>query len=163
MQFKKIELQTKIIVPNQCFHRNARSVRYNFVFSEFSQLTMPIYDYKCSHCGYKAEVMRKISAPSLEACPECAFETFSKQLSAPSFQLSGSGWYATDFKNGSKPPVSKEASNTESASQDNQKDSVKQASTDNEKVGKSEDASKSAVEKKPEATSGACDTGCACH
>lgn len=124
---------------------------------------MPIYDYKCSHCGYKAEVMRKISALSLEACPECASETFSKQLSAPSFQLSGSGWYATDFKNGSKPPVSKEASNTESASQDNRNESVKQASTDNEKAGKSEDASKSAVEKKPESTSGACATGCACH
>lgn len=64
---------------------------------------MPIYDYQCSSCGYKAEVMRKISAPSVEACPKCAAETFSKQLSAPSFQLNGSGWYATDFKNsGSK-------------------------------------------------------------
>ena len=64
---------------------------------------MPIYDYQCSSCGHKAEVMRKISAPSVEPCPQCAAETFSKQLSAPSFQLNGSGWYATDFKNnGSK-------------------------------------------------------------
>lgn len=60
---------------------------------------MPIYDYQCSSCGYKAEVMRKISAASVEACPKCSAETFSKQLSAPSFQLNGSGWYATDFKN----------------------------------------------------------------
>jgi putative FmdB family regulatory protein len=62
---------------------------------------MPIYDYECSSCGHKAEVMRKISAASLEACPECGKETFAKQVSAPSFQLTGSGWYATDFKGGS--------------------------------------------------------------
>ena len=62
---------------------------------------MPIYDYECSSCGHKAEVMRKISAASVEACPECGKETFAKQVSAPSFQLTGSGWYATDFKGGS--------------------------------------------------------------
>jgi len=63
---------------------------------------MPIYDYQCSSCGHKDEVMRKISAASVEACPACGKETFAKQVSAPSFQLTGSGWYATDFKGGSK-------------------------------------------------------------
>jgi hypothetical protein len=29
-------------------------------------------------------------------------ESYSKQLSAAGFQLKGSGWYATDFKGGSK-------------------------------------------------------------
>ncbi|NOT14145.1 MAG: zinc ribbon domain-containing protein [Methylotenera sp.] len=62
---------------------------------------MPIYDYQCTSCGHKAEVMRKSSAAaSLEACPACGAETFAKQVSAPSFQLTGSGWYATDFKGG---------------------------------------------------------------
>lgn len=60
---------------------------------------MPIYDYQCSDCGFKQEVMRKVSASSVEACPQCQAMAFSKQLSAPSFQLTGSGWYATDFKN----------------------------------------------------------------
>ncbi|NOU40354.1 MAG: zinc ribbon domain-containing protein [Methylotenera sp.] len=64
---------------------------------------MPIYDYQCSSCGHKAEVMRKMSAASIEACPECGKEAFAKQVSAPSFQLTGSGWYATDFKGGQKP------------------------------------------------------------
>ena len=71
---------------------------------------MPIYDYQCSSCGHKAEVMRKISAASTEACPECGKETFSKQLSAPSFQLNGSGWYATDFKNGGTSAAKSETS-----------------------------------------------------
>jgi putative FmdB family regulatory protein len=79
---------------------------------------MPIYDYQCTSCGHKAEVMRKISAANTEACPECGAETFSKQLSAPSFQLSGSGWYATDFKNGSKPaPETKSETSTEKKSE----------------------------------------------
>ena len=65
---------------------------------------MPIYDYQCTNCGFKKEVMRKASEPNLTACPECHKETFAKQVSAPSFQLNGTGWYATDFKgSGSKP------------------------------------------------------------
>lgn len=59
---------------------------------------MPIYDFLCTECGCKQELMRRISAPSQETCPQCGKETLTKQVSAPSFQLSGSGWYATDFK-----------------------------------------------------------------
>lgn len=64
---------------------------------------MPIYDYQCTTCGCKKEVMRKVSEAALTiACPECGEETFAKQVSAPNFQLNGTGWYATDFKGGSK-------------------------------------------------------------
>lgn len=62
---------------------------------------MPIYDYQCTSCGVKKELMRKVSEPSLTTCPECGKETFAKLVSAPSFQLNGSGWYATDFKGSS--------------------------------------------------------------
>ena len=68
---------------------------------------MPIYDYQCTSCGFKKEVMRKISEPSVTVCPECQKETFAKQVSAPSFQLNGTGWYATDFKNGGNKPEKK--------------------------------------------------------
>ncbi|MDP8566523.1 FmdB family zinc ribbon protein [Methylophilus aquaticus] len=60
---------------------------------------MPIYDFECSHCGYQKELMRKVSAPAVDICPQCQQSTFAKKVSAPSFQLTGSGWYATDFKN----------------------------------------------------------------
>ena len=66
---------------------------------------MPIYDFQCTSCNHKAEVMRKISAASVDVCPSCGKETFAKQVSAPSFQLTGSGWYATDFKGGQQAPV----------------------------------------------------------
>ena len=64
---------------------------------------MPIYAYRCSSCGHEKDVLQKISDATLTACPECKAETFSKQLTAPGFQLKGSGWYATDFKGGNKP------------------------------------------------------------
>jgi putative FmdB family regulatory protein len=68
---------------------------------------MPIYGYLCSNCGTQKDVMQKISDAPLTTCPECGKETFSKQLSAAGFQLKGSGWYATDFKGGSKSAESK--------------------------------------------------------
>ena len=59
---------------------------------------MPIYDFQCTSCHHKDELMRKFSQETTLICPQCSKETFSKMLSAPSFQLSGSGWYASDFK-----------------------------------------------------------------
>ena len=94
---------------------------------------MPIYDYQCTSCGFKDEVMRKISASQVEPCPKCAQETFAKQVSAPSFQLTGSGWYATDFKNGAKKPAATTSESTTEA--------------------KSADTPAAAP----------CNTGCACH
>lgn len=64
---------------------------------------MPIYEYRCNSCGFQKEFLQKVSDQPLTTCPECNQETFTKLLSAAGFQLKGSGWYATDFKGGSKP------------------------------------------------------------
>ena len=61
---------------------------------------MPIYEYKCAHCGHKKEVLQKLSDPPLRECPACGKAALSKLISAAGFQLKGSGWYATDFKGG---------------------------------------------------------------
>lgn len=63
---------------------------------------MPIYAYRCNSCGFEKDVLQKLSDLPLSVCPECSQETFGKQLTAPGFQLKGSGWYATDFKGGAK-------------------------------------------------------------
>jgi putative FmdB family regulatory protein len=76
---------------------------------------MPIYDFKCSICGHQDEVMRKISDVNTMDCPSCKQATFSKMLSAPSFQLSGTGWYATDFKDKPKAPTKIEPEKTAEA------------------------------------------------
>jgi putative FmdB family regulatory protein len=64
---------------------------------------MPIYEYRCDSCGFQKEHLQKISDPLLSVCPDCGQASYSKLLSAAGFQLKGSGWYATDFKGGSKP------------------------------------------------------------
>ena len=60
---------------------------------------MPIYEYRCAACGHQQEFLQKVSDAPLTVCTKCGKETFSKLLSAAGFQLKGSGWYATDFKN----------------------------------------------------------------
>ena len=77
---------------------------------------MPIYAYKCGACGHTKDVLQKIADAPLTDCPACGAAAFSKQLTAPGFQLKGSGWYATDFKNsGSKPAAPAVASNAADA------------------------------------------------
>lgn len=65
---------------------------------------MPIYAYRCGSCGFEQDVLQKMSDAPLTVCPECKAENFGKQLTAPGFQLKGSGWYATDFKGGNSAP-----------------------------------------------------------
>lgn len=68
---------------------------------------MPIYAYKCASCGLAKDVLQKMSDAPLVVCPACGEPTFHKQVTAAGFQLKGSGWYVTDFKDGSKPASDK--------------------------------------------------------
>ncbi len=61
---------------------------------------MPIYAYKCESCGHAQDVLQKISDPVLTVCPACGASRFVKQVTAAGFQLKGSGWYVTDFRDG---------------------------------------------------------------
>ena len=70
---------------------------------------MPIYAYKCSSCGHEKDVLQKVADAPLTDCPACGAAAFAKQITAAGFQLKGSGWYATDFRNGSGKPNGKPA------------------------------------------------------
>jgi putative FmdB family regulatory protein len=59
---------------------------------------MPIYEYKCQNCGYIFEQLQKVTDDPLRVCPECGKEQLVKLVSNTSFQLKGTGWYETDFK-----------------------------------------------------------------
>lgn len=71
---------------------------------------MPIYEFRCTHCGKEIEVLQKISDPNPTTCPACGEATLTKKLSAAGFQLKGSGWYATDFKGSTTPSEPSSAS-----------------------------------------------------
>ncbi len=59
---------------------------------------MPIYGFECGSCGHRFDRLQRLSDPDPTVCPECGAEQLRRQLTAPSFRLSGSGWYETDFK-----------------------------------------------------------------
>ena len=63
---------------------------------------MPIYAYRCSSCGHAQDVLQRMSDPVLTVCPACGQPTYVKQVTAAGFQLKGSGWYVTDFRDGKK-------------------------------------------------------------
>ena len=66
---------------------------------------MPIYEYLCGACGHQLEALQKMTDAPLTDCPACHKLKLTKLVSAAGFELKGTGWYATDFKNKGKPEV----------------------------------------------------------
>nr|VFJ44128.1 MAG: putative regulatory protein, FmdB family [Candidatus Kentron sp. DK]VFJ50817.1 MAG: putative regulatory protein, FmdB family [Candidatus Kentron sp. DK] len=79
---------------------------------------MPIYEYECSQCAHRIEVLQKISEPPLEDCPACGKSSLRKLVSAASFRLKGTGWYETDFKDKGKPKPAQKQENAGSSKSD---------------------------------------------
>lgn len=72
---------------------------------------MPIYEYRCKKCHHEFEVMQRMADDPLKDCPQCAEQSLEKLISHSSFQLKGTGWYQTDFKN----PPAKTTTDTKSS------------------------------------------------
>lgn len=119
---------------------------------------MPIYAYKCGSCGHAKDVLQKLSDAPLTVCPSCGAASFGKQLTAAGFQLKGSGWYATDFKNGSTPAPAAGANAAKPAEKNGE--GAKPADT----AAKPADSSPAGTKGDPPAASArGCGGGCACH
>jgi putative FmdB family regulatory protein len=116
---------------------------------------MPIYEYRCGACGHELEALQKLSEAPLTECPACGKARLAKLVSAAGFQLKGSGWYATDFKNSGAKPAAK--SNGDSAT-------VKAEGGAATSEAKSETKSESKSETtSPGTSSGGCGSNCSCH
>jgi len=58
---------------------------------------MPIYDYICTACDHRADILHGINDPGPKFCPACGREgTMRKRFSAPSIHFKGSGWAKKD-------------------------------------------------------------------
>jgi putative FmdB family regulatory protein len=118
---------------------------------------MPLYEYRCSKCDKKIEVIRKFSDPPLTEHEGCG-GTLEQLLSAPAFQLKGTGWYVTDYGKGGAKPVSdagaksgdsKDSDAKPAASKDGEKTTGESKSSES-KSGESKSDTK--TESKPAAT-----------
>jgi len=114
---------------------------------------MPIYAYRCSTCGHAQDVLRKISDPPLEVCPACGAATFVKQVTAAGFQLKGSGWYVTDFRDSASKKPGKAADGDGATAETNGAASAEAAPTNGTKAdaAKPADAAAPTAAKKSEA------------
>lgn len=60
---------------------------------------MPIYEYECKKCHNHFELILKMNDHSPQTCTACHSQEVERVVSPAGFQLKGSGWYVTDFKN----------------------------------------------------------------
>jgi putative FmdB family regulatory protein len=74
---------------------------------------MPTYQYACTSCGERLEVVQKFSDDPLTECPACS-GTLRKVFSAVGVVFKGSGFYKTDSR--SSKSSSSAGSSTDSGS-----------------------------------------------
>ena len=72
------------------------TIHHHYQNSSRSKI-MPIYEYECTHCADKIEILQSINAEPLKQCPKCGQDTLRKVIAPTSFVLKGSGWYVTDY------------------------------------------------------------------
>jgi len=106
---------------------------------------MPIYEYRCGSCGLEKEFLQKVSDAPINTCPSCGQVSMTKLISAAGFQLKGSGWYATDFRNSGAKPAAKSDAKADGGGESKPAD------------GGGADSGGGA------APAAACGTNCACH
>jgi putative FmdB family regulatory protein len=84
---------------------------------------MPIYAYRCAACGHAKDVLQKLSDAPLTQCPACGEARFEQQVTAAGFQLKGSGWYVTDFRDGGAKKAADKPADAAAAPKDSPKPS----------------------------------------
>src|SRR5215472_13399979 len=118
---------------------------------------MPIYEYRCGACGHKLEALQKLSESPLTDCPVCGKARLAKLVSAAGFQLKGSGWYATDFRNSGAKPAK---ANGEGAAK---ADGAAKSEAKPETKSEAKSESKSETSSTSGGSSGGCGSNCSCH
>jgi len=98
---------------------------------------MPIYEYQCTSCDSSFELMQKISDGPPKKCPLCDHKEVRKLISKVGFQLKGTGWYETDFKDKKN---SKKSDKTNTQKSDNSTSENKAKASDSKKSATSGEA-----------------------
>ena len=57
---------------------------------------MPLYEYRCTKCGFRFEKIQHFDAEPETECPKC-HGLLRRPLTAPALQFKGAGWYVNDY------------------------------------------------------------------
>lgn len=58
---------------------------------------MPMYEYKCEHCGFNFERLQKMSEEPIKKCPKCGRKVKRLIGSGINIIFKGSGFYVNDY------------------------------------------------------------------
>jgi putative FmdB family regulatory protein len=108
---------------------------------------MPIYEYQCSQCKERHEVIQRFSDAPMSHCPSCGGD-MKKLPSSPAIQFKGSGFYKTDYASGSS-----SKSESKSDSKGESKSDAPAGQSESKSETKSETKSESKSEAKSESKS----------
>jgi len=98
---------------------------------------MPIYEYQCTKCNDRTEVIQKFTDPPYAACPKCGGEV-RKLMSAPAIQFKGSGFYKTDYASAASKADAKSEGKSESSGESKPSESKTETKTETKTESKSE-------------------------
>lgn len=98
---------------------------------------MPLYEYLCSKCGEKFEVIQKFADAPLTVHEACG-GTVERLISLSGFSLKGSGWYATDYAKSGSSSSSKKDSDTKAESTSSESKSAETKSSESKTETKTE-------------------------
>ena len=104
---------------------------------------MPIYDYRCDHCGHVFSAVQSFKDEALENCPNCGKKP-RRLISTPAIVFKGSGWYKTDSRPGEK------SSDSSSSGSDKKGDTKTDTKSDTKTETKTETKSDTKSDKKSE-------------
>lgn len=94
---------------------------------------MPIYEYVCTKCGKRNEILQKLNDPTPEQCDSCgARKTLHRVVSRSSFHLRGGGWHSDLYASTKKP-----ASDTHSDGKESKDGKAKDSTPPKESKGES--------------------------
>lgn len=100
---------------------------------------MPTYEYVCTGCGDRKEVVQSFTEPSLTTCEVCGGR-LRKVIFPVGIQFKGSGFYSTDRR--ASQPMSRagkqDAKDAKAESSKDSKDSKSESSSDSKTETKSE-------------------------
>ena len=108
---------------------------------------MPIYDYRCDHCGHVFSAVQSFKDEALEKCPNCGKKP-RRLLSTPAIVFKGSGWYKTDSRPGQKDTVSSSSDGKSETKTDTKSDTKSDAESEPKGDAKSEAKSEKKTETK---------------
>lgn len=103
--------------------------------NEKQEYPLPTYEYLCTDCGDRKEVVQSFTEPSLTTCEVCSGK-LRKVIFPVGIQFKGSGFYSTDRR--ASQPMSRAAKQDKDAKAESTKDSKSESSSDTKSDTKTE-------------------------